>query len=1407
MSAFAEIDDYLGLLRTSLLAAPTGTQAEAGLHLELAWTLADRYDSPWRRDGDLAEIIGHAEAALRTLDRGYEQRAEVLGLAARARAARWHAEGAPADRDAVVEHRRTQVAVLADDHPDLPEALAELAEALVSRALDTEGPAQAADLEAGLLHARRASAIAGDGDPAELLRYVLGHGLALRFDLAAAAEVTTAKQAGELRADRDAAIEQFSALHASLPGPSGDDDDDDDPEARYEVAEKLAELLYDRYNDAWPDAPPPDLGDLDRAIGLLTACGAGVDIAPPGMLTLGDAHADRYAASSDPADLDGALTWLDRVLPEARDGLAARIHASLGDLRHQRAGLDPPPDRLADLAAAAAHFEAARDGAEQEWHGMLSALLTMARADVVTGRDGEPTEHELDQIVESASRAWEELPPDDELRVPSGLWLGVALHDLMPFARHPPDELARVTRAVDVLTEVEPEYRDDAEKRVTIWTMLGMLLAGRGQLRGDADDMRAALPWLSRALPELDLERNDVTVRNVALAMATCGVYGGFDEQLGRAADLLRRMMEDPRTSRLPWLRGTLGAVLGARADRFPEVNDEAIELLRASVADLPQGDPDRLVVLTNLASALERRHNRSQSSEDLEAAGKYREAVREHLRRHPEAARGLPGDTVPITTAGLGQVAVVRGVLAGDRALIERGTAEMRSALAALPDRHPMRSRMRTDIGLGLAAQGVHGPGGDRLSLTAEAAGELSAGIADVPPGHPLRPYVLLRAMAILAYRAAALRDPTLLKKVLEYAEMAIAEPAANADVRTRATLARADLLVVFTIMDRDPAHAREAVAEFERVLADDAVRPGPEIEARLYSGFARALRQSGDEARAREAGRRAMAAFGTVVLLQSGTDHAFQRAGAVADLGDDLVNWCLDDGEPAEAVAALELGRGLVLHAATVAADVPAMLAEAGEAVLAAEWREASARTEPLPWERPQRAEDLLVLPAGQVIEVPSGLRGRVLEALEHAGAGARLRNPPAVPEIAAALAATDADALVFLRPPVGGRCAQGIVVFADGTVSTVPFPLFSARMTDAIEDYLADRERLARVHEAEYPDEDACRAAEDAALRRWRRSLGMLCDWAWPMVVRPLLRHVTARTGPGRPPRLVLVPIGALGVIPWHAARRRPRRPGPAVYACAEAVVSYAASARQLIDVSRRSALDLHESPLIVGDPSYELPLAIEEAVELRRRYYGGAHYLGFPEGLADGPGTPAEVRGRLATADRPGASMIHMGCHAYVVADRPGESFLLLGGGQRLKVEQLLRAAHGRDPRAPGARVSLAACMSDLAGGRQDEALTLATAFIAAGAATVVGARWEVPDETSPLLMLKYHEFLNAGERPCDALRLAQLWMLDPGRRALEGLPDALQRVIDEEGQEDAPALDDIAGWAAFTHQGL
>ena len=226
-----------------------------------------------------------------------------------------------------------------------------------------------------------------------------------------------------------------------------------------------------------------------------------------------------------------------------------------------------------------------------------------------------------------------------------------------------------------------------------------------------------------------------------------------------------------------------------------------------------------------------------------------------------------------------------------------------------------------------------------------------------------------------------------------------------------------------------------------------------------------------------------------------------------------------------------------------------------------------------------------------------------------------------------------------------------------------------------------------------------------APDPAVR-WRGALDDVCEWAWPAAVRPIL---------GRDPDLGTGPPAPRGADPGRGPEPGPvacravpaRRTGLVRYALQDMVVSYAASGRQLLEVAGRPALPLESSPVVVGDPTGDLEGALREAQAILSQHYPDGRYLGLePPGWdrpADGPGTPAEVLGELPAASRPGASMLHLGCHGVVAGSAPGRSHLTLAGHAELRVDAILRQASGRPPSAPGGLVTLAACTSDLSAG--------------------------------------------------------------------------------------------------------
>jgi CHAT domain-containing protein len=293
-------------------------------------------------------------------------------------------------------------------------------------------------------------------------------------------------------------------------------------------------------------------------------------------------------------------------------------------------------------------------------------------------------------------------------------------------------------------------------------------------------------------------------------------------------------------------------------------------------------------------------------------------------------------------------------------------------------------------------------------------------------------------------------------------------------------------------------------------------------------------------------------------------------------------------------------------------------------------------------------------------------------------------------------------------------------------------------------------------------------------------------------------------------GRPPRLVLVPLAVLSVVPWHAAR------GPR-YAVQEAVFSYTPSARALCATAAAASAGAPAGTagataaaatagapagtagaLVVGDPGGDLWFAGAEALAIHRQFYREGAYFGRPAHRAAAAGSPADVLGWIDAAPA-GPLTLHFACHGAIDPARPAEAHLVLAGGEPLSANVLLDRA--RRAQLDIGEVFLAACTTGVSGDDHDEVLSLATSFLAAGARTVFGSMWPVPDGDTSVLMYMVHHFLRAEGRPAvDALHRAQLWMLDPRRVVPERMPGELRRHC-------VPgAVFGTTSWAGFTHVG-
>lgn len=127
----------------------------------------------------------------------------------------------------------------------------------------------------------------------------------------------------------------------------------------------------------------------------------------------------------------------------------------------------------------------------------------------------------------------------------------------------------------------------------------------------------------------------------------------------------------------------------------------------------------------------------------------------------------------------------------------------------------------------------------------------------------------------------------------------------------------------------------------------------------------------------------------------------------------------------------------------------------------------------------------------------------------------------------------------------------------------------------------------------------------------------------------------------------------------------------------------------------------------------------------------------------------------------------AQVIHLALHGYADLDYPDRSALIFAPDPSGANDGLLQVREIRGMHLNSKLVTLSACDTGVGPVGETGVVNLVNAFIGAGADSVVSTLWELADQPTSSLMKKFYAELAMHKRKADALRSAQLELLNNG----------------------------------------
>lgn len=785
-----------------------------------------------------------------------------------------------------------------------------------------------------------------------------------------------------------------------------------------------------------------------------------------------------------------------------------------------------------------------------------------------------------------------------------------------------------------------------------------------------------------------------------------------LDLAVGAARNAVACSVPGPAMAlRLSGLGSALQSHFEQRGD--PDDLDQAVDAQHDALDMLPAEHPDRPGVVNNLASALDARYEHVGTREDLAAAiVLLREASAVGPRRSAQ----------PDVLATLALLLHANFLAVGDRASLDEAVGLFEQAVQLTrPDDPALASRL-SDQATVLADAAQWSPAAARAAVDA-----VRRALSLLPAGHSHEPS--MRSNLALALCATGEDDD--LEEAVTVARAAVEQTPEDSPDRAR-NLAN----LAFVLEERHavpglrrPRDAEEGLAALREASLVPVAAPAVRLEC--GQSWGRAAWRAGNVAEAARGFAAAVRQLPEVSPRRLGQSDALRRLGDRAGLAAAAAATAIADGRPDEAVALLELGRGVLLGrtlgvrgdtaglraADSELADRYELLREQVNALGSGLSTPSSALLEP----GPDEAED--GAPAAGAPTPTGRERDRLRDATAmFEDVIERIRQLPDFadfqrqPPIEAIVAEASGGPIVIVNVSEY-RCDA--LLLTDSGLHHVPLPDLRAEDVDRNAVGLYDAVDKTSGMDNERP----VRAAGQAAVTE-------ILDWLWKTVTRPVLgklRELGYETGgragadahadpdPESLPRLWWVPTRTLCLLPLHAATNRDT--GESVLD--HVISSYTPTVTALHRARSRPAPAAEARPLVItttgpDDDARPLPEVAPEA-------WNAARALGVE------PLDAAGLSRADLTAAIAGCSHLHIASHAAADTADPTRSHLRLADVGLSFGE--IAALH-----APHAHLAfLSACDTAVTSATlADEAVHLTAAFHLAGFTQVIGTQWPVQD---------------------------------------------------------------------------